>query len=197
MNTKSLLFPILVSMLLISPAIVAEPAAADAKPDKVEQQRQAIRTMARETIEHLYAKQPRSRDALEQAAGYAVFNNFGLKIFVGGGGSGAGVAFERESRKATYMKMAELQAGFGLRFKKYRQVWVFERLGDLDSFVNSGWDFSGQSTLSAKVNGVGGSAFAGAISVRPGVWLYLISDDGLAVDVTLKGTKYYRNKALN
>ncbi len=64
-------------------------------------------------------------------------------------------------------------------------------------FIDSGWELGGQSTLSAKLNGNGGSLFTGALSVRPGVWLYQMSGDGLAADLTAKGTKYYRNKSLN
>jgi hypothetical protein len=37
----------------------------------------------------------------------------------------------------------------------------------------------------------------GAISVSPGVWVYQITDQGLALDATLKGTKYYKNDDLN
>jgi hypothetical protein len=38
---------------------------------------------------------------------------------------------------------------------------------------------------------------AGAVSVMPGVWLYQMTDDGLALELTAKGTKYYRDDALN
>ena len=54
-----------------------------------------------------------------------------------------------------------------------------------------------QSTASAKAAGQGASAFAGAISVTPGVWVYQLTDDGLALELTAKGTKYYKDDALN
>jgi hypothetical protein len=181
--------------LLVMAVLV--PSVGFAATDKVEQQRKELREMARNTIDELYRLQPRSQEALKSAAGYAVFSNFGLKILVGGGGSGNGVAFDREGRNVTYMKMAEIQAGLGFRAKKYRQVWVFENPSDLDRFTSSGWELGGQATLSAKLNGEGGSLFTGAMSVRPGVWLYQLSGDGLAADLTAKGTRYYRNKALN
>ena len=78
--------------------------ASAAAVDKAEQQRQEIRSVARSAIEHLYEVQPKAREALEGAAGYAVFSNFGLKLFVGGGGSGNGVAFDRTAQSVTYMK---------------------------------------------------------------------------------------------
>ena len=171
--------------------------ASAAAVDKAEQQRQEIRSVARSAIEHLYEVQPKAREALEGAAGYAVFSNFGLKLFVGGGGSGNGVAFDRTAQSVTYMKMAEIQAGLGFRLKKYQQIWVFENASDLERFINSGWELGAQTTASAALNNQGGSLFTGAMSVRPGVWLYQFSGDGLALDVTAKGTKYYRNKKLN
>ncbi len=42
-----------------------------------------------------------------------------------------------------------------------------------------------------------GDAFAGAMSVKPGVWLYQLTDDGLALELTAKGTKYYKDDELN
>lgn len=188
---------ILAVAALLVVTLVALPLAAHADGDKKERQREEARSMARTTIEDLYRLQPKARAELEGAAGYAVFSNFGLKVFVGGGGSGSGVAFDRDRETVVYMKMAEVQAGLGIRAKKYRQVWVFENRSDLDRFIDSGWELGGQSTLSAKLNGNGGSLFTGALSVRPGVWLYQMSGDGLAADLTAKGTKYYRNKSLN
>ena len=37
----------------------------------------------------------------------------------------------------------------------------------------------------------------GAVSVSPGVWLYQVSGDSLALELTAKGTKYYKDSALN
>jgi lipid-binding SYLF domain-containing protein len=86
-------------------------------------------------------------------------------------------------------------SNFGV--KNFRLVWVFEKKSDLDRFVNSGWELGAQATASAKVAGQGASVLAGAVSVTPGVWLYQLTDDGLALELTAKGTKYYRDDALN
>ena len=37
----------------------------------------------------------------------------------------------------------------------------------------------------------------GALSVSPGVWIYQLTDKGLAVEATVKGTKYWKDEALN
>jgi lipid-binding SYLF domain-containing protein len=166
----------------------------DAK--KKEKSRADIVTMSDATLSRLYKAQPQAKAAVEKAAGYAVFSNFGMKILFAGGGSGQGVAVNNATKKKTYMKMVEVQAGLGMGIKKFRLVWVFENRKDLDAFINSGWEIGGQSTAAAQASGQG-AAFAGAMSVAPGIWLYQLTDDGLALELTAKGTKYYRDGDLN
>ena len=120
-----------------------------------------------------------------------------MKILLAGGGSGKGIVVDNKTKQETFMRMAEVQAGLGFGVKKFRLVWVFEKKSDLDRFVNSGWELGGQATASAQVSGQGANVFSGAMSVSPGVWLYQLTDDGLALELTAKGTKYYKDKDLN
>ena len=133
---------------------------------------------------------------MQSAAGYAAFSNFGLKILVAGSGTGKGMAVNNKSKAATYMKMAEVQAGLGIGVKKFQLVWVFDTEQALDKFVNSGWEIGAQATASVKAADKG-AAYQGAVSVSPGVWLYQMSGDSLAVELTAKGTKYYKDSDLN
>jgi lipid-binding SYLF domain-containing protein len=106
------------------------------------------------------------------------------------------MVIDNKTKKETFMKMIEVQAGIGLGVKKFRLVWVFENRKDLTDFINSGWEFGGQTSAAAKLGDEGG-AFAGAMSVSPGIWLYQLTDDGLALELTGKGTKYYKDDDLN
>jgi lipid-binding SYLF domain-containing protein len=166
------------------------------KDTSKEQKRVDVRKMAGDTLSRLYKVQPGAKKAVENAAGYAVFSNFGMKIFFAGGGSGIGIAVNNKTKKETFMKMVEVQAGLGLGVKKFKLVWVFENHGVLNDFINSGWTLGGQTTAAAKLSDQGGS-LAGAMSVSPGVWLYQLTDDGLALELTAKGTKYYKDDKLN
>lgn len=157
---------------------------------------QDVRKMANETLNRLYKVQPKAKQAVAKAAGYAVFSNFGMKIFVVGSGQGSGLAVNNRTKAVTYMKMLEVQAGLGLGVKKFKLVWVFENQKDLNNFINSGWELGGQAGASAKT-GETGMALEGAMSVSPGVWLYQLTDDGLALELTAKGTKYYKDGELN
>lgn len=184
---------ILAAGLAVAASTLAPPAFA--KPSKAEKQAD-VRKMAQDTLNRLYKTQPGAKASIENAAGYAVFSNFGMKIFFAGGGSGSGIAVNNRARTETFMKMVEIQAGLGIGVKKFRLVWVFENATDLDAFINSGYEIGGQATAAAK-SGSKGESFAGAMSVKPGVWLYQLTDDGLAVELTAKGTKYYKDSDLN
>ncbi len=155
-----------------------------------------VRKAAQEALSAVYKAQPAARKAVESAAGYAAFSNFGMKIGVAGGGSGKGIAVNNKTRATTYMKMAEVQAGLGFGIKKFKLVWVFETEKALNDFVNSGWELGAQATAAAKA-GAQGQAYQGAVSVAPGVWLYQLTGDGLALELTAKGTRYYRDSDLN
>jgi lipid-binding SYLF domain-containing protein len=164
--------------------------------DKAEQERKEIQKIEKDTLAKLYTIQPGAKRAVEGAAGYAVFSNFGMKILFAGGGSGKGVAVERKTGRRTYMRMGEIQAGLGVGVKQFQAVFVFEAPAALDAFINQGWEFGGQTTAAAST-GDQGASFQGALSVSPAVWVYQITDKGLALEATVKGTKYWKDSALN
>ena len=181
--------------MALAVAILAWPAAMHAATK--EQSRKEVRDVANATLARLYKEQPKAREAVETSAGYAVFSNFGMKILFAGGGKGAGVAVNRKTKAETFMKMVEVQAGLGIGVKKFRLVWVFEKQSDLDRFINSGWELGGQATATAQMSGQGQQVYTGAMSISPGVWLYQLTDDGIAAELTAKGTKYFKDDALN
>jgi len=166
------------------------------KKEEIQQEKADIRNMVKKTLDKLYKLQPAAKKSISQSSGYAVFNNFGMKIFVAGSGSGKGILFDKKNNKEIFMKMIEAQAGLGIGVKKFSVVFVFENHKDVNEFVNSGWEFGGQASAAAKMGDEGG-AMQGAMSVSPGVWMYQMTGDGLALELTGKGTKYYKDKDLN
>lgn len=170
-------------------------AAQGAQSDK-EKQQQDIRKMAHDTLQQLYKAEPKTKAAVTHAAGYAVFSNMGVKILLAGSGNGKGLAVNNKSKQETFMKMLQVQAGLGMGVKKFRVVFVFDNEKALESFVNSGWQLGGQSTAAATTGDKGGS-MAGAASVSEGVWMYQLTDKGLAAEISATGTKYYKDGDLN
>jgi lipid-binding SYLF domain-containing protein len=158
--------------------------------------RTEIQKMANDTLARLYKAEPAARAAVQKGYGYAVFSNTGVKILFGGTGNGKGIATNNKTHQQTYMKMFEVQAGVGFGVKKFSCVFIFDNEKAFDSFVNSGWEFGGQASAAAKTAEKGGS-MQGAASVDDGVWMYQMTDKGIALEITAKGTKYNKDDDLN
>ena len=185
-----------ISVVVALGLVVLGSTPATAAKNSKEEQRAEVRKTSQQILGQLYRAKPSAKGAVASAAGYAVFSNFGMKIFVAGGGTGSGLAVNNATKKEVFMKMVEVQAGLGFGIKKFRVIFIFETESALNEFVNSGWEFGGQATAAASYDNKGGS-YQGAVSVMPGVWMYQLTDEGLALELTGKGTKYYKNDELN
>lgn len=162
----------------------------------IEKERKSIVKMSQETLSRLYAVHPSAKSAVESGYGYAVFDNFGMKIFVIGGGKGHGVAIKNATGEKIFMKMVEVQGGLGIGGKAFSIIMIFENQEVFDTFVDAGFEWSGQATAAAKHGDEGGS-LQGAVSVSPGIWMYQLTDSGLEAAITVKGTRYYKDDKLN
>jgi len=164
--------------------------------DSPDQQREKIRKMASATLTDLYKLEPASQAAVQKSAGYAVFNNMGTNLLLLSTARGAGIAVNSKTKQDTFMKMISAGAGLGIGVKDYRVVFVFETGAALARFMDSGWAGETQADAAAKA-GKSGGAYSGAVMVAPGVWVYQITKNGLALQLTLQGTKYSKNNDLN
>jgi len=166
------------------------------RADSDEEKRQKTRKMAAEVLQDLYKAEPASKAAIQKAAGYAVFNNMGVNVLLLSTARGSGLAVNNKTKQETFMKMVSAGGGLGMGVKDYNVVFVFETPKALAQFLDSGWSGSGQADAAAKAGDKGG-AYSGAMEVAPGVWVYQITKNGLALQLTLQGTKYYKDKGLN
>ena len=185
-------FKMIASMLVL--ALLS--ATTSVRADDVEKKREKTRKMTAEVLEDLYKKQPASKAAIEKAAGYAVFANTGVNVLVLSTARGSGLAINNGTKQETFMKMLSAGGGLGMGVKDYDVVFVFETEKALAQFLDSGWSASGQADAAAKAGDKGG-AYSGAMEVSPGVWVYQITKNGLALQLTLQGTKYYKDDDLN
>jgi lipid-binding SYLF domain-containing protein len=185
-----------IALMVSTPALAGESKEDKEKQAKANKERQEIRKATQDILGRLYKVQPSAKAAIGKAAGYAVFSNFGMKLGVAGSGSGKGLAVDNKTKNETFMKMLEVQAGLGFGAKKFSLIWVFETPETLGKFVNSGWELGGQTSVAAKA-GEQGAGLQGALAVSPGVWPYQLTETGLALELTAKGTKYYKDDDLN
>jgi lipid-binding SYLF domain-containing protein len=163
-----------------------------------DEKRDEIRAMHDEVLAELYKLNPDARAKVRNAAGYAVFSNVGINLVLASFAGGEGVEVEKGllSNTETYMKMGSAGVGIGLGVKDFRAVFVFSSKDKLRTFVESGWDFSGQADAAAKSDKKGAAA-SGAGNLAEGVEVFQITKNGLALQATLQGTKYWKDKDLN
>ena len=187
-NISRIIKPVLLCLLLVM-------STASAAADK-DANRAKVRDQSAQVLARLYAAQPSARAAIASSRGYATFSRWGLTLGAVGGGFGKGLLVAKPSGHETFMRFVEGSAGLGFGIKKYDLIFVFMDEKAMNAFMTKGWEAGGKGTLAAK-HGADGKAVEGAVSVSPGVWIYQNTDKGLAAELSISGTKYYKDPSLN
>ena len=159
------------------------------------EQRQSILSMKNEVLTKLFKLKPDVKAQISSAPGYAVFSNANVNLVFASFGGGYGVAKNNKSGKYTYMKMGEVGLGLGLGVKDFRAVFVFHTAQSMNNFVEKGWAFGAQADAAAKASEKGG-AVGGELTVD-NMTIYQLTETGLALQATIKGTKYWQDGSLN
>jgi lipid-binding SYLF domain-containing protein len=151
-----------------------------------------------DVLAELYKLNPEAKAKIKKSVGYAVFTNVGVNIVLASFAGGHGIVVEKGmvSDTETFMKMGSAGVGLGLGIKDFRAVFVFYDKAKLQAFVDKGWDFSAQADAAAKSGDKGGAA-AGAGNVGEDVEVFQLTKNGIALQATLQGTKYWKDKDLN
>jgi len=166
------------------------------KGDTPTDKRQLVQTMKQETLTDLYTFHPAAKQSVAKSMGYAVFSNTGINLLLLSTGNGYGVAHDNGTGKETYMRMFTAGVGIGLGVKDFRGIFIFSTQEAFDTFVEQGWQAGAQADAAAKAGEKGGAADS-AIDVAPGVELYQLTENGLALQATIQGTKYWKDEDLN
>jgi len=162
----------------------------------VQQKRDAIVDMEKETLARLYKESPGTKEKVANATGYATFANANVNLIFASAGGGYGSVVENATGKRTYMKMALGGVGLGLGVKDYRVVMIFKNKPTLDKFIESGWDVGAHADAAAKAGESGGEV-SGEGDIRSGIDVYSMTESGLALQATIAGTKYWKDDKLN
>lgn len=181
--------------LFLAMASVVVSGCATTRGDTPAQRREAVQEMRQEVLADLYRLKPSARDRIAQAPGYAVFSNANINVIFASVAGGYGVVRDNQTGKDTYMKMGELGLGLGLGVKDFRAVFVFSNRATLERFIDQGWVFGGHADAAAKAGDMG-AAVGGEILID-GITIYQLTESGLALQATIKGTKYWQDAELN
>ena len=169
-----------------------------AKGDTPAEQRNSILQMRQQALSTLYGQDPNIRQEVTRSRGYAVFTNVNNNLLLLSAGSGYGVLRDNRTGRDTYMKMATAGMGIGMGIKKFQALIIFNDVAALDRFITTGFDASAQADLAAK------SADDGKVVVSEAanadfqkVKMYQLTEQGVAVQATMQGYKYWPDDELN
>lgn len=160
-----------------------------------EQKRAAVQQMRTNVLNDLYAEKPDVREQIRSASGYAVFSNANVNLILASFGAGYGLLHNNESGRDTYLRMGEVGVGFGAGVKDFRIVLVFHTDDALHRFEEYGVAVGAQADAAAVASDQGG-AVGGELTLD-NITIYQLTESGLALQATLKGTRYWPDRELN
>jgi lipid-binding SYLF domain-containing protein len=194
MKTLKLLLSLLLAIFMLS-GFWSGKSDKEIKAENNEARKERQKTNS-ETLKKLYKYAPKAKGMITRSYGYATFTNVGVNLIILSAEGGKGMAQNNKTGKKIYMNMGSGGVGFGLGVKDFRAIFLFENKKVFDSFVNSGWEANAQADAAAKA-GEDGGAINAAVTVAPGIRLYKLTENGLAIQATIQGTKYWKDGDLN
>jgi len=215
MTTPAIRTTIVVSLLATLTTVA--PGCSRPRGATAEDKRAQVRQMRSDLIREFVKADPSLQAKLRSSAGYGAFSNTGFKFLLVGSGHGYGVVRDNRTGRDTFMRMGQLAGGVGFGAKNYLVLFVFKSRSALVDFVDRGWQLGGEAEGSAiagdaglsagtqvKASGAGaaagGGGKAGAVAGRSygsGIEVYRLTRVGAALEATVAGTKYWKDRELN
>ena len=171
-------------------------ACAAPKGTTLQDQRNYVLEMRKETLSELFDKKPYVEKYVPKAVGYGVFSNINTNLLLVGTANGYGVVRDNETGEDIYMKMGQLGIGPGLGLKNFKAVILFKNRKVFNDFVEKGWALGGSVDVTAKSGEKGGAISTEAYASR-NVRIYTITDEGVAIQLTIAGVRYWKDNELN
>ena len=177
-----------------TPAVMPSPAATPRDQwteMRLDARRKVVDAMAGETMERLTIVNPKAKELLEKAYGYAVFDSFKFGIALSGAG-GSGVAVDRKTGKRTYMTMGSAGIGLTLGGQKYKIIFLMQDSESFERFVTKGWYADASARAAAgKEGGASATAFVNGLAI------YQLNESGLMASLDISSTWYSLDAELN
>ncbi|WP_298925151.1 YSC84-related protein [uncultured Ramlibacter sp.] len=180
--------------LIVGPTLVAMGASVHAQGDSGAK-RSEVREKAMLALQDFYKADPKLKDAVAKAPGYAVFTTYGLSFGLGGA-AGKGVAHDKKTSKDTYMSVAQASVGLQLGASDTRYLFIFETSQALASFIDKGWDATAGASAGAGAGGSAANVGAGAGNITGGR-MFALTKAGLQAGAAVSGLKAWKDKDLN
>ena len=164
-----------------------------------EEERQILLKMSDETLKEFYSLDPDLKEKVEQAYGYALFDDYIYNFVFYVAGHGSGVAYKMtENGPSEPIYMIKLRAGTGpgIGYAKHRQLLIIENETTFDAMMSIGLDVQASANATVKIGDFGGSLLYGD-SFNPYLDIYTITDAGLDIQANWGAVEYIKDWALN
>ena len=162
----------------------------------IEERRDFVADMHDDTLQDLYRQRPEAREKIENAPGYGVFSTIDTNLILLATGGGYGVVVDNATGERTHMRMGEVGVGPGVGVKDLRAVLVFHSEPTLEKFSEAGWEFGASADATAQAGEQGGAAETRGGFSRD-IEIYQLTESGVSLQATLRGTRFWRNDELN
>jgi len=171
-----IIFPRNIKVLLVLVTLITISGCATTGSKSPSEKRATVLKMRQDVLTEIYKEKPDVQSQVANAPGYGVFSNVNLNLLIASFGGGYGVVRDKQSGRDTYMNMGEVGIGLGAGVKDFRALMVFHSKEALDYFIEHGWAFGAQADNNVSV--------------------YQLTKAGLALQATIKGTKFWKNHEL-
>lgn len=143
-------------------------------------------SLEQETLTRLIKEQPKVQQELAESVGYLVADEKVLKVPIIGAGGGAGVVVDKTTGKRSYLRIPELQFGYGWGGRAEKVVLVFQDIDKLRDLADGKWHAGAQAEATAKVSDVGLAGSGGTDDLmKKGYSTYVLTDAGVSATATI------------
>jgi len=154
-------------------------------------ERQASTLLMRDqALARLERERPEAKAALQNAAGYAVFQTIAMGAIVGGS-NGFGVAEDHATGKHTFMRMSSNSLNAGVSAQENRLVLIFKDKAAFDRFLAGNWQWGGTASAGASSSNGGGGTANNAGASTDAVQVYQMTSSGFALTANIGAAKFW------
>ncbi len=163
-----------------------------AQSEKAKKQAE-IRERTQHALNDFYRANPKLKEEIAKAPGYAVFSTYGFTFLLGGAG-GKGVVHNNSTKHDTFMDLAQASAGLQVGASDTRYLFVFKDAKAMERFVSSGCEAGAEG---GATGGTGKKTAGGTEGQFLGGQVYSLSKLGFQAGGAVAGTKVWKDKELN
>jgi len=172
--------------------------AKDEKPltqEQIIQKRQATIEMAKTGLDALIKQNPKVKEEIEKAPGYAVFSATNINVVLIVIARGEGVLYDKRRKEPVFMQDLKTGEGLGAGYQTQYQIVIFKTTSAIDQFLLTSVDGQ-KGGIDVDANFSAGSG--GTIrSFNPDITINTVGLSGYDLQANYGGTLYLVDQQLN